>query len=128
MSCCSDMEALLVKLGARFLVFGLVFAFAVKKNPKIIVKPKYALPLVALVFAVLNTGLYFLLKPVLNIATLGMASLVVPFVLNGAFVWGTEKILRPLRIDGWRPMIWLVVLLTAAHGLCWLVVDQLIYG
>ena len=122
------MEALLVKLGARFLVFGAVFAFALKKNPKITVKPKYALPLVALVFALLNTGLYFLFSKVLSVATLGMASLVIPFVLNGAFVWATQKILRPLRIDGWRPMIWLAVLLTAAHGLCWLVVDELIYG
>ena len=86
MSCCCDMEALLVKLGARFLVFGAVFAFAARKNPKITVKPRYALPLVALVFALLNTGLYFLLKPVLNIATLGMASLVVPFVLNRVHV------------------------------------------
>ena len=122
------MEALLVKLGARFVVFGVVFAFAVKKNPKITVKPKIALPLVALVFALLNTGLYFLFSKVLNVATLGMASLVVPFLLNGAFLWGTQKILRPLRIEGWRPTIWLAVLLTAAHGLTWLIVDQLIYG
>lgn len=122
------MEALLVKLGARFVVFGVVFAFALRKNRKITVKPKYALPLVALVFALLNTGLYLLFSKVLNLATLGMASLVVPFLLNGVFLWGTQKILRPLRIEGWRPMIWLAVLLTAAHGLTWLVVDQLIYG
>jgi hypothetical protein len=122
------MEALLVKLGVRFVIFGAVFAFAVKKNPKITVKPKIALPLVALVFALLNTGLYFLLKPVVSVATLGAAWLVLPFVLNGAFVWLTQKLIRPLRIDGLRPMLWLAVLLTAAHGLTWLIVDQLIYG
>lgn len=122
------MEALLVKLAVRFVVFGAVFAFAVKKNPKITVKPTIALPLVALVFALLNTGLYFVIKPVANIATLGAAWLILPFVVNGAFVWLTQKLIRPLRIDGLRPMIWLAVLLTAAHGLCWLVVDHLIYG
>ena len=122
------MTELLVKLAVRFGVFLLVFAFAAWKMEKVRIHPKIALPLVGLVFAILNVGLYWLLKPVLNIATLGAGWLVVPFVLNGAFLWATQKLLRPLRIEGFFTTIKLAVILTAAHGLCWLVLDHFIYG
>lgn len=122
------MTALLVKLAVRFVLFGAVFAFAAHKNPKIKIQPKLALPLVALVFALLNTGIYWLLKPVLNLATFGAAWLLIPFVLNGVFLWATRKLIRPLTIDGFFPMVWLSVLLTAAHGLTWLVLDLLVFG
>src|SRR5688572_11799933 len=115
------MTELLVKLAVRFGLFLLVFAFAAWKNPKVRIHPKIALPLVGLVFALLNTGLYWLLKPVLNLASLGALWLFVPFVLNGAFLWATQKLLRPLRIEGFLTTVWLAVLLTAAHGVCWLV-------
>jgi hypothetical protein len=121
------MTELLVKLAVRFGVFLLVFAFAAWKMPKVRIHPKIALPLVGLVFAVLNVGLYWLFKPLLNVATFGAAWLVVPFVLNGAFLWGTEKLIRPLKIEGFFTTIKLAVVLTAAHGLCWLVLDQWIY-
>ena len=122
------MTELLVKLAVRFGVFLLVFAFAAWKMPKVRIHPKVALPLVGLVFAILNVGLYWALKPVLNIATLGAAWLVVPFVLNGAFLWATQKLLRPLRIEGFFTTVKLAVILTAAHGACWLVLDHYIYG
>jgi hypothetical protein len=119
------MTPILVKLAVRFGVFLAVFAFAAWKHPKIRVQPKIALPLVGLVFALLNTGLYWVLKPVVHLATLGVAWLVVPFLLNGAFLWATQRLLRPLRIDGLRTMAWLAILLTAAHGLCWFALDHL---
>jgi uncharacterized membrane protein YvlD (DUF360 family) len=122
-----DMTELLIKLAVRFGVFLLVFAFAAWKMPKVRIHPKFALPLVALVFAVLNVGLYWLLKPVLNLATLGAAWLFIPFVLNGTFLWATQKLLRPLRIEGFFTTLKLAVILTAAHGACWVVLDKWIF-
>jgi hypothetical protein len=122
------MTELLVKLAVRFGVFLAVFAFAAWKNPRVRIHPKIALPLVGLVFAILNTGLYWLFKPVLNLATLGALWLAVPFVLNYVFLWATERLIRPLRIEGFFTMVKLAILLTAAHGACWLVLDRLIYG
>ena len=120
------MTALLIKLGVRFVVFALVFAFAARRSPNVRVKPAIALPLVGLVFALLNTGLYWVLKPVLHLASFGALWLALPFVLNGLFLWATRKLIRPLRIEGLMTMVWLSILLTAAHGLCWLVLDVLI--
>ena len=65
------MTELLIKLAVRFGVFLLVFALAAWKMPKVRIHPKFALPLVALVFAVLNVGLYWLFKPVLNLPHTG---------------------------------------------------------
>ena len=119
------MTEMLINLAVRFAVFLAVFLFVAWKHPKVAVRPKIALPLVALVFALLNTGLYWLLKPVLTLATLGAAWLFIPFALNGAFLWATHRLIRPLRIEGLRAGAYLAVLLTAAHGLCWLVLEKL---
>lgn len=123
----SAMTELLIKLAVRFVVFAAVFAIAARRSPKVKVQPAIALPLVGLVFALLNTGLYWLLKPVLHLATFGALWLLVPFVLNGLFLWATQRLIRALRIKGATTMVWLAVLLTAAHGLCWLVLDVLIF-
>ena len=121
-------EQLLIKLAVRFGVFLAVFGFAAWKNKKVRIHPKIALPLVALVFALLNTALYWVVKSVLNLATLNALWLFLPFVINGAFLWATQKLLRPLRIEGFVTTVWLAVLLTAAHGLCWFILDHLVYG
>jgi len=121
------MSVLLVKLAVRLVVFGAVFGFAAKKHPKIEIQPKYALPLIALVFALLNTAVYWIAKPVLNLATLGAAWLFLPLVLNAAFLWGTQKLLRPLRIEGVMAMGYLALLLTAAHGVLWVLLDLMIF-
>src|SRR5688572_21585386 len=119
------MTWLLIKLGVRFVVFAGVFWFATFRNKKITVQPKIALPLVGLVFALLNTLLYWLFKPILNLATLWTLWFLVPLILNGLFLYATDRVLKPLKIDGIRPMIWLAVLLTAAHGALWLGLDVL---
>jgi len=116
---------LLIKIGIRVVVFGAVFGLYSWKDPRVTVRPKYALPLVALVFAVINTALYWLLKPVLNLATLGSLGLVMPLVLNGAFLYATARLLRPLKIDGFWPMLWLSGVLTLAHGTLWLFLDYI---
>lgn len=122
------MTEILIKLAVRFALFGLVFGFAAWKNPKIRVHPRLALPLIALCFALLNTGLYWLVKPILEVASFGMLWLFLPFAVNGVLLWVTRRVLRPLRIEGLFAMMWLAVLLTAAHGLAWLVLDKLVYG
>jgi uncharacterized membrane protein YvlD (DUF360 family) len=123
------MTLLLIKLGVGFLLFGLVFGLAAYRSEKIRIKPLFALPAVALVFALLNTGIYWIAKPVLNLATLGLLSILMPLVLNGLFLLVTSRLLRIVRIDvqikGLLTTVWLAVLLTAAHGALQVVVDML---
>jgi len=116
---------ILIKLAIRLVVFGVVFGVVAWRNKKVTVKPKYALPLVALVFALLNTGLYWILKPILNVATLGSLALLMPFILNGAFLYVTERLLKPLKIEGLWTKVVLAGFLTAAHGALWLALDVL---
>jgi len=121
------MTELAIKLAARVVIFGAIFALAAHRHQKIEVKPRYALPLVGLVFAVLNTGLYWLLKSALGLAVLGPTAFVVPLLANGLFVWATDRLLKPLRIEGLGPMAYLAVLLTAAHAVLYLVLDGMIF-
>lgn len=119
----SPAVVVLIKLGIRLLVFGAVFWFAARKNPKVQLHNKWATPLIALVFAVLNTGLYWALTPVLNIATLGALGFVMPFVVNMILLLVTVRIFERkkwLEIDGMMTTLWLVGFLTLAHGALYL--------
>ena len=89
-----------IELGVRIVVFTAVLALAVWKSPRIRIQRRWAIPLVGLVFALLNTGLYWLLSFVLKVATFGMAWLVAPFVVNAVLLWGTGKLLGKIRIKG----------------------------
>lgn len=118
--------AILIKLGVRLLVFGLVFFIATRKNPKVVVSKKRVLPLIALVFAVLNTALYWLLAPILNVATLGAAGFLMPFVVNMVLLIGTVKIFSKWKwfeIQGVMTTLWMAAFLTLAHGALWLGLD-----
>jgi uncharacterized membrane protein YvlD (DUF360 family) len=122
----SPLVAILIKLGIRLVVFTGVFWIAAKKNKKIIFEKKWAPPLVAFVFAVLNTALYWMLKPVLNIATMGAIGFVLPLIINGALLALTVKVFEKkqwFRIDGFFASLWMAVVLTLAHGVLWLGVD-----
>ena len=124
----SPVTALLIKLGVRLVVFTGVFWFAAKKNEKIVFEKKWVPPLVALVFAVLNTALYWMLKPVLNIATLGAVGFAMPFVINGALLIATMKLFEKkkwFRIEGIFATVWMALILTAAHGALWVAIDYL---
>lgn len=117
---------ILIKLGVRLVVFGLVFFIATRKNPKVIVRKKRVLPLIALVFAVLNTALYWLLSPILNVATLGAAGFLMPFVVNMVLLVGTVKIFAKWKwfeIQGVMTTLWMAAFLTLAHGALWLGLD-----
>ena len=118
--------AILIKLGVRLVVFGLVFFIATRKNPKVVVSKKRVLPLIALVFAVLNTALYWLLAPILNVATLGAAGFLMPFVVNMVLLIGTVKIFSKWKwfeIQGVMTTLWMSAFLTLAHGALWLGLD-----
>jgi len=125
----SPVVAILIKLGVRLVVFTGVFWIAAKRNEKIIIEKKWATPVVGLSFAVLNTALYWALKPILNLATLGAIGFVMPLVINGALLALTVRIFdrkkQWFRIDGFFAMLWMALFLTLAHGVLWLAVDYL---
>ena len=122
------MAILLIKLGIRLVVFTAVFWIAVKKNPKVVVQPKWAVPIVATVFALLNVGLYWALRPILNLATLGAIGFVMPLVVNLLLLVATERLVSKkqwLKIEGFFATMWMALILTAAHGVLWFGVDYL---
>ena len=98
-------------------VFTGVFWVAARKNKDIVFEKKWAPPLVGLLFAVLNTGLYWMLKPLIGMATLGMASFALPFVINGGLLYATMKAFEKkkwFRIDGFFATLWMALFLTLA--------------
>lgn len=118
----------LIKLGARLVLFGLVFYIAARKNPKVVLPNKWATPLIALVFAVMNTGLYWALTPILNLATLGAFGFLMPLVANLIFLYVTVRIFAPrkwIEIGATLTYLWLAAILTIAHGLIWFGLDYL---
>jgi hypothetical protein len=125
----SPAVAILIKLGIRLVVFTGVFWLAARKNEKIIFEKKWATPLVAFTFAVLNTALYWALKPVMNLATFGAIGFLMPLIINGALLAATVRIFARkqqwFRIDGFFAGLWMAVFLTVAHGALWLAVDYI---
>ena len=124
----SGVVGVLIKLGVRFVVFGLAFFIAAKKNKKVSLPNKWATPLIALTFAGLNTFVYWALSPILNIATLGAIGFLMPLVANIIFLMVTERIFRSKKwivIDGMIATLWMALVLTAVHGLCWVGLDYI---
>lgn len=109
------MEQIALELAIRFGVFAAVFALAAWRHPKITIRPKVAFPVVALVFAALNAGLYWLGSSVVSLASLGLGWLIAPFLVNAALLWLTARILRPLKLGGFGGALYMTALLTAAH-------------
>jgi hypothetical protein len=105
----------LIWLAIRFVVFGVALTFAMKKVKDVKVTPPHALPLVALVFAVLNTALYWLIAGALNLVTLWTLFFLVPFIANGVFLYATDRILKPLKIDGMIAFLKTAGIVTIAH-------------
>lgn len=119
---------LLIKLGVRLVVFGAVFVIAAWKTEKITIHKKWAAPLIALVFATLNTALYWVLTPVLDLATLGALGFVMPFVVNMLLLYVTVKVFEKkqwFELGGVLATIWLAAILTIAHGVLWFALDYL---
>jgi hypothetical protein len=116
----------LIGLGVRLVVFGAVFWIAAWKLPKVVIHNKWATPLIALIFAALNIGLYWLLTPLLNLATLGALGFAMPLLANILFLAATLRLShRWLEVRGLTTQLYLALLLTAAHGLTWFALTYL---
>jgi hypothetical protein len=135
----------------RLVVFGAVRFYATRRNPKVIIPVKWAMPLVAFVFALLNTTLYWVLRPVLDLATFGALAFFMPLIINTLLLFGTVKFFtwhklprfvpkasegdkkskdggeaKPLfAIHGLFATLWLALILTVAHGALWVALDYL---
>jgi hypothetical protein len=146
---------MLIKLGVRLLIFGLAFFIAARRNPKVVIPTKWATPVVALVFALLNTSLYWALRPILDLATLGALGFAMPLIVNIILLYVTVRFFawdklprfvhhkaaaadpkdpkkkpagdaRPLfAIDGLFATLWLALILTVVHGVLWVALDYI---
>src|SRR5262245_64165611 len=124
----TQVTGVLNKLGASLVLFSAVFFVAARKNPKIKIEPRWATPLIALVFAVLNVGAYWLLTQLLNLATLGAIGIFMPFVVNLLFLFATVRVFEAkkwLVIDGLIATVWMALYLTIAQGVIWFALDYL---
>ena len=124
----SGATGILIKLGVRLVVFTAVFWFAAKKNDKVVIERRWATPLIALVFAILNTALYAALKPVLGYATLGAVAFAMPLVVNTALLAVTVRLFQSrkwFRIEGLLATLWMATFLTIAHGALWVALEYL---
>jgi hypothetical protein len=124
------MTRFLIELAVRIVIFTGVFAVAVWKSDRIRIERRWAIPLVGLVFGLLNGGLYWLLVRVADIATFGLVSYLVPLALNVGFLWATGWMLRKIRVksvelDGTWITIKLAVLLTLVNAGASLVFDRI---
>lgn len=122
------MQWILIKLAIRLVAFTLVFWVATRKNPKVRIQPRWALAPVAGIFALFNVGLYWLLRPVLNLATFNVAGFVMPLVINLLFLIATVRVFERkkwLQLDGMRAYLWLAVVLTLAHCVLYVGLDYL---
>ena len=118
----SPAVAILIKLGIRLVVFTGVFWVAAKKNEKVVFEKKWATPLVAFVFAVLNTALYWALKPVLNVATLGAVGVRDAARHQRRPALRDREDLREEEVVPHRRRVrelWMAMFLTLAHGALW---------
>ena len=107
--------SLILKLLVRVVVFGIVIAFVTRRDSKVTVEPRSALPTVAAVFALLNVLLYSFLWTVLNVSTLFLLFFVVPFVANAILLWATDKLVQSFRVDGLPSLAFASLCVTLAH-------------
>jgi len=105
-----------IQLGVRFLVFGLVLIVMLRRREDIRIKPKWAVPVMALAIALFNALLYPLVAPILKLASLGFGFLVVPLGLNGGLLYLMSKKLKFLELKGFGPLWWLTLAITGAHA------------
>lgn len=105
----------LVWLLVRTIVFGVALTFVTRGNGAVKVSPRAALPLVALIFALLNSLLYAGIATFVTVASLWTLSLVAPFLANAALLWLTAKLLRPLKIDGTWALLGAAFTITLFH-------------
>jgi hypothetical protein len=109
------MTLFLLKLLLRVFVFGVALTYAVRRSNDVTVEPRSKLPVVAAVFAGLNTILYFLIAGALNLGTLWMFFFIVPFVANGILLLATDQLLKSFKIESMTALARTAGIVTIAH-------------
>jgi hypothetical protein len=121
-------SAWLVKLAASFVACALAFWLGARWNRKVAFARWWALPPVALVFAVLDTALYWAMSHLLAIATLGVMTFALPLLSSLVLLAITLRVFqgpRWVRVEGVLATLWLALALTLAHGAVWVALDYL---
>ena len=131
------------KLAIRLVVFTAVFWLATRprktderdkdgrpvlKPPRLSIQPRWAIPVIGVLFAGLNILLYWIVRPVLDIATFRTFSILMPLVVNSLLLFGTTKVVEKrqwMKMSGWFTAVWLAVALTLAHGVLYAALDYL---
>jgi uncharacterized membrane protein YvlD (DUF360 family) len=111
------MTLFVLKLIARFVVFGIALTFACRRDADVTVEPRSRLPFVAATFAALNALLYWLLASAINIGTLWMLFFLVPFVANGLLLMLTDKLIKSFKIASTSALVRTAAIVTVAHFL-----------
>jgi putative membrane protein len=88
--------------------------------PGVEVKNWKTAAIVAVVFSVLNLALGWLLHALLFVPallTLGLLFFFVPFIVNSALLWLTDKLISDFELKSLRALLGLAVAVTAANWL-----------
>jgi uncharacterized membrane protein YvlD (DUF360 family) len=131
------------KLAIRLVAFTAVFWLATRprkteerdaegkpvlKPPRISIQPRWAIPIIGVVFGGLNLLLYWIARPLLDLATFRTFSILMPLIVNALLLWGTTKLVEKrqwMKLSGWFAAVWLAVALTLAHGVLYAALDYL---
>ena len=106
---------MLLELLVRTAVFGVALTFVVRRDPHVKVTPRSALPVVALVFALLNAVLYRFLGTALNMVTLWTLFILVPFAVNALLLLITDKLVKAFKIEALSSLVKTSAIVTVAH-------------
>lgn len=99
----------------RTIVFGVALTLVTRRSSGVKVSPRAALPLVALVFAILNSLLYMGIATFVTWASLFTLSLVAPFLANAALLLLTDKLVKPLKIEDMWSLLTASFTITCFH-------------
>jgi uncharacterized membrane protein YvlD (DUF360 family) len=99
----------------RVVAFAIAIAFVTRRSSGVKVTPRQALPLVAVVFGVLNLALYWLISAVVTVGSLWTLSLVAPLIANALLLEGTSRLIKPLKIEKLSSLLYASLILTVVH-------------
>ena len=106
---------MLIRLGIAFVVFGAAITFATLKIKEVKVTHKAVIPLVAIVFALLNTALYWLVAFTIKAVSLWTLALVAPFLANAVLLYATDRLIKQFEIKGIVAFLKTAGLVTIGH-------------
>jgi uncharacterized membrane protein YvlD (DUF360 family) len=108
------MTFFVVKMLARVFVFGVALTFACRRDADVKVEPRSRLPMVAVIFALLNLALYSVLAGVLSVPFF-LLFFLVPFAANALILMLTDKLVKSFKIESITALIKTAGIVTIAH-------------